>query len=166
MPERWLWWMVKISCRMAARSMLPLRPLRRPTHRTPRATKRLPRSGATLRRLTSMRGGGRKHRNPGIPQGSPNESIAAVYFAAGRHHTADGGDLVGGLRGLPAVARFGVTPSRLPNHSGADLLSGRQSGRYGFLGDRAAGAPVWPGSRPESDDFDKLLWQLDHHAAV
>jgi len=31
---------------------------------------------------------------------------------------------------------------------------------------RPARTPVWPDSRPEPDDFDKLFRQLDHHSAI
>ena len=43
---------------------------------------------------------------------------------------------------------------------------GRQPGRHGLVGHRAAGAAVRPGAGPEPDDLDQLRRQLGHHAAV
>src|SRR6185436_20486799 len=43
---------------------------------------------------------------------------------------------------LSAATGFGPSPSRLPHHSGAHLLSWRESGRDGFFCHRAIGAPI------------------------
>src|ERR1700722_6422680 len=55
-----------------------------------------------------------------------DESFAAVYFTAGGDHAPDGRHPVGGIRGVPATARFRATASRLPHDTSADLLSGSQ----------------------------------------
>ena len=49
-----------------------------------------------------------------------------VHPAAGRHHPADGGDPAGRHRRLPVPAGLRPARGRLPDHPGADLLSGRQ----------------------------------------
>src|SRR6266478_5800256 len=95
-----------------------------------------------------------------------DESVTAVYSAAGRHHAADGrrpSRLVGRL---PAFARLGIAASRLPDDSGENLLSRRQPGGHGLLGDRASGAPVRPEPWSEPDDLHEFLWQLHHYASV
>ena len=101
-----------------------------------------------------------------MPEEMRDESVTAVYFAAGRDHAPDGRHSAGGLRGLPPASRFRSSAGRLPHHSGADVLSRRQPGRDGLLGHRAARAPVRPDSRPEPDDLDELLRQLHHHSAI
>src|SRR6266700_2439564 len=95
-----------------------------------------------------------------------DESVAAVHSAADRHHALDGRRATRGLGGLPTVAHLGFAPGRLPNHSGANVLSGCQSGSHGLLGHRAARAPVRPNSWAESDDLHEFLRELDDHSAV
>src|SRR6266567_4563187 len=111
------------------------------------------------------------HHNPEIrPAASGedrrDESVAAVHSAADRHHALDGRRATRGLGGLPTVAHLGFAPGRLPNHSGANVLSGCQSGSHGLLGHRAARAPVRPNSWAESDDLHEFLRELDDHSAV
>src|SRR5216684_3065843 len=137
----------KISCKTAVRSIPPL-------HRRQRQTRGTPTQGSSPRRSRAT------------PQGRSNESIKAVYFAAGGHHIADGGDFAGGLCRLPAIARFRPAASRLPHNPGANVLSRGQPGRDGVFGDRASGAAVWASARAEPNDLDELLRQLAHHAAV
>src|ERR1700722_3343906 len=95
-----------------------------------------------------------------------HEPVTLIYSSPGRDHIADGGRVAGGLGGVYAVAGVGAAGSRLPNHSGGDVLSGRRSGCDGVVGDFAFGAAVWPGSRPEPDDIDEFVWQFGHHAAI
>ena len=71
------------------------------------------------------------------------------------------GVLLAGFVGLQATARLGAAGSRLSHHSGAHLLSRRQSGGDGVVGDGAAGTPVRPGARPQADDLDELVRELD-----
>src|SRR5437660_11145095 len=70
-----------------------------------------------------------------------DEPVAAVYSAAGCHHTPHGGSHSGGLGRLPAIAGLGSAASRLPHHSSANVLSRRQPRGHGFFGDRAARTP-------------------------
>ena len=46
------------------------------------------------------------------------------------------------------------------------FLSGGESGRDGFVGDGATGAPVRPGAGAAADDVDQLRRAVGHHAAV
>ena len=73
--------------------------------------------------------------------------------------------LVGGVAYLPA-AGLRAAAGGLPDDSGADVLSGGQPRRDGFVGDRALGAAIRPGAGPEPDDVDQLRRQLGHHVAV
>src|SRR4029077_10791154 len=157
------WWSTgKTNCKTAARSIPPRRRRPRPAHRTPTGSS--PRRSRSRRK--AARGNGPTLRSKATPPGRLNESIQAVYFAAGRHHTVDGGDFAGGLRRIPATARFRAAASRLPHHPGTNVLSLGQSGRDGVFGDRAARAPVRTGARAEPNALDELVRQLDHHPAV
>ena len=72
----------------------------------------------------------------------PHESLAAIHPSSGRYVSADGCDLSGGRRGVPAASGVGAAGGGLPDHSGAHLLPRCQSGR-GCLGrDRSPGAAV------------------------
>src|SRR6266436_5733681 len=150
------WWssMARTSCRMTVK-WLP-RPLAvilvraaRPQRRPPAKPRHNPET------RPAARGEDRR-----------DESVAAVHSAADRHHALDGRRVTRGLGGLPAVAHLGIAPSRLPNHSGTNVLSGGQPGSHGLIGHRAARAPVRPNSRAESDDLHEFLRELDDHAAV
>src|ERR1700736_1796435 len=125
--------MDKTSCKTAAKLIPPRRPRHLQTRRTPTAANSLRRSRAP-RRVGPARGGAPKLRSRVTPQGSGNESITAVHFAARRHYIVDGGDFAGGLRRIPAVAGLRVAASRLSDHPGANVLSGRQPGRDGVGG--------------------------------
>src|SRR6266478_1442767 len=153
----------KTSCKTAARSTPA-------PHRRPRQTRRTPTQGSSPRRSRARRKAAHGNvltlRSRATLQGRLNESIQAVYFAAGGHHIADGGHFVGGLCRIPATARFRPATSRLPHHPGTNVLSGSQPGRDGVFSDRAAGAPVWAGARAEPNDLDELLRQLDHYSPV
>ena len=74
--------------------------------------------------------------------------------------------LLVGDRRLQAVAGLGAAASRLSDDPGADVLSRRQPGRDGVVGDRAAGTAVRTGAGPEPDDLDQLRRELGHHAAI
>src|ERR1700719_3595876 len=165
MPATWSWSTDKISCKTEAKSALARR-LRLRQHPKTQTQRYNPRHRNRAIRNKAPRVAARKLRNKATLRESRNEHIQAVYFTAGRHHIDDGGDLAGGLRGLSAVAGLGAATSRLPDHSGADLLSRCQPGRNGIVRDGTAGAAVWPGSGPESDDVDELVRQFDHHAAI
>src|SRR5579871_198796 len=97
---------------------------------------------------------------------APNESVSAIYSAAGCHQPADGGHFARRLCRVPATAGVRVAAGGLSHHSGAHVLPRRQSRRDGVFYHRAAGAPVRTNPRIESDDVDELLRKLDRHAAV
>ena len=83
----------------------------------------------------------------GVSAPPRNEPVTPLHPATGRHHPVDGGDPGRGPDRLPAVAAVGVAGSRLPDHPGADVLSGRQPGGH-HLGDHgAAGKAVRPDAR-------------------
>src|SRR5713226_1823458 len=153
----------KTSCKTAARSIPP-------PHRRQRQTRRTPTEGSSPRRSRATRKPARGDvptlRSRAILRGRPNESIKAVYFAAGRHHIADGGHFAGGLCRIPATASFRLAASRLPHHPGTNVLSRGQPGRDGVFGHRAPRAAVWASAGAEPNDLDELLRQLDHHAPV
>src|SRR5579859_1142283 len=67
-----------------------------------------------------------------------DESVSAVYSAAGRHYAAHGGRPPGRICGLPSASGFRTSASRLPNDSNPDLLSGCQPRRSGLLGHSSA----------------------------
>src|ERR1700687_5390945 len=119
----------KISCRTAAKS-IPAPHRQRQTRRTPTQDSSPRRSRATRK---AARDGVPMLRSKAPLQGSRNESIQAVYFAAGRHHIADGGGFAGGFCGVPSVAGLCFAASRLYDEPGANILSRGQSGRDGFL---------------------------------
>src|SRR5260370_7049553 len=79
-----------------------------------------------------------------------DEPVAAVHSAADRHHALDGRRATRGLGGLSAVAHFGFAPGRLPNHSGPNVLSGRQPGSHGPFLHPPPAPPVRPTSSPDS----------------
>src|SRR5882724_1357926 len=127
--------MARINCRMGPRSIRASRAVRMAraaVHLLPRLL-RVPRKPEVPRRA--------------MPEEHRDESLTAVYSAAGRHHPADGWRPPHWLGCLPAVADLRVTASRLPHDSGTNVLSGCQPGRDGFFGDGAAGAPVRPDSQ-------------------
>src|ERR1700676_3562654 len=95
-----------------------------------------------------------------------DESFPAVYSAASGYHTADGGNRVGGDRGIPATAGFRAAASGLPNHTGFDVLSRRQSGSDGVLGNCPSGTRLRANPRPAANDLDQFLWQFHHHPAI
>ena len=74
--------------------------------------------------------------------------------------------LLAGHRRLSAAAGLGAAAGRLPDDPGRHVLSGREPGRDGVVGHRAARAPVRPDAGPEADDVDQLRRQLGDHAAV
>ncbi len=82
-------------------------------------------------------------RAPGGRSGSSaHESLPAIYPAPGRNLSADGCDLSGGRRGVPAASGLGAARGGLPDDPGAHLLSRSQSGRGCLRRDRSAGAAV------------------------
>src|SRR5271168_2367028 len=95
-----------------------------------------------------------------------HESVADFYSPSGGHSVAHGGHHAGGVGGVPATSSLRPAGSRLSNHSGDDVLSGGKPGCDGVIGDRAIGAAIRPGTRPEPDDLDQFVWQFGHHAAI
>src|ERR1700756_5726530 len=102
---------------------------------------------------------------PDIGQ-SLNESLSHIYFAAGSHDLADGRDHAGGPLRLPLSAALGLARGRLSDHSGPDLLSGRQPRRDGLIGYRPARGAVRPNAGPQPDVLDELSRRLGHHPAI
>src|SRR6266404_1173120 len=146
--------MVKISFRTEQRS-IPARPAVR----------------TALAAAVPLRLPPKARRNPGDLREARledlrNESVSAVYSAAGRHHSSDGRRPTGGLGGFPAIAYFCFAPGRLSHYPGTNVLSGRQSRSNGFIGHRSSRAPVRPNSRLESDDINEFFRELDDYAAV
>src|ERR1700742_174989 len=101
-----------------------------------------------------------------VPPGKRVESVSPLYRSARGHCTADGRDPGGWPCRLHHTACFRVAGSRLPYHSGADLLSRREPAGDVVGCDGASGATVWPGSRALTNDFDQFRWQFGHRAAV
>ena len=95
-----------------------------------------------------------------------HEPVRPVHPPPDRDVAADGGAAAGRRRRLPATAGLGAAGSGLPDDSGGDVLSGREPGRDGVGGHRAARASVRTGARPEADDVDQLRRGVGHHAAV
>ena len=95
-----------------------------------------------------------------------HESVSAIHSAAGRHFAADGRNSAGGHRRLLSAAGFGAAGSRLPDDSGAHVLSRRQPGRDGDHRHGAAGTPVRRDAGPQPDDLDQRRRRLGHRAAV
>src|SRR5260370_31930911 len=152
----------RISCKTAAKS-IPA------PHRGRRPTRGAPPQGSSPRRSRARRRaarGVRTLRNGATLPGRPNESIKAVYFAAGGHHIADGGHFTGGLCRIPSTARFRPAASGLPHDPGTNVLSRGQPGRNGVFGDLAARAAVWASAGAQPNDLDELLRPLDHYATV
>src|SRR6267143_5615405 len=146
--------MARTNCRTGPRSILALRPAQ--IARVSALRLRLP------PKVLHKPGAPRK----GRPEDLGDEPVAAVHFAASRHHSPDGRRPPGGLGCLPPIAHLRVASGRLPYDSGANVLSRRQSGRHGLLGYGAPRAPVRPDPWPEPDDFHEFLRQLHHHAAI
>src|SRR5580704_1584473 len=99
----WWSWTDRTSCRMEARSMLEIRRADRRIHKGNKRkikTKRRARFRRLLIVLRTQRCPRAKARN--------NESIAAVYSAASCDDPLNGRHPACGLRGLQAIADFGV----------------------------------------------------------
>src|SRR5713226_3478728 len=113
--------MARTNCRMEPRSI----PAPRPARMVQVAARRL---RLPLKAI---------HKPGAPPRATPedprDESVAAVHFAAGRHHTLDGRRTTRGLGRLPPIADLGAASSRLPHDPGANVLSWRQPGSHGFL---------------------------------
>src|SRR5712692_11844472 len=90
-----------------------------------------------------------------------DESVTAVYSAAGRHHPLDGRRPSCWLGGFQAIAHLGVAAGRLPYDPGANVLSRRQPRSNGFFGHGSSGAPIRTDSWLESDDLHEFLRKLD-----
>src|SRR5206468_2233810 len=71
--------------------------------------------------------------NPEVPG---DESVSAVYSAAGCHYVAHGGRCTGRLGGLSPVAGFRPAAGRLSHDSGTNVLSRWQPGCNGVFGHR------------------------------
>src|SRR5580692_2897826 len=94
------------------------------------------------------------------------ESFSTIYSAAGRHIVADGRDSSGRHGGVLSVAGVRASGSGLPDDSGDYVLSGREPGRDGLGGDRAARAAIRAGARTAANDLDELERMLGDRAAV
>src|SRR5271170_6786546 len=94
------------------------------------------------------------------------EPLSPIYSAAGSHVPADASDSACWILGLHATAGFCIARGGLPHHTGGDVLSGCEPGRYGFGRNRTARETVWAGAGVESDDLDELRRKLDHRFAV
>src|ERR1700682_402187 len=153
--------MVTINCRMAARSTLLLLAGCLAEFRTV-ATREL------QGRLFRLRSAARTLvlHQPASLQVLRDESVTAVYFAACRDHSVNGRRSPGWFRRVSPIAGFGAAPSRLPHHSGADVLSGRQPGRGGFSRHCTPGASIWSNPRSQPDDLHEFLRELHHYAAI
>src|SRR5947199_2345397 len=118
--------MARTSCRMGPKSILAL-----PVARTARA--------AALRphRLPKVRRNPEDLRRARLEE-PLDESVAAVHFAAGRHHAPDGRRPSRGLGRLPPITDLCSASGRLPHDSGANVLSRIQPRIYGFVGYRSA----------------------------
>src|SRR6185369_1074037 len=81
----------------------------------------------------------------------PHESIQRLYPPPGRHRPTDGGDHAGRARRTAFSAAVRAARSRLPDHPGADVLSGREPGCDDVVGDGTARAPVRADAVAEPD---------------
>ena len=95
-----------------------------------------------------------------------HESFSDIHCPAGSHFAVDGRDPAGRRRRLQAIAGVRAAGSGLSHHPGDHVLSGRESGRDGIVGYRAARTPVRPGARTAADDLHQLRRQLGHHARI
>src|SRR5690349_11584245 len=160
--------MDKTNCKTAARSIQA-----RPRHReqagrvlTPASRPRRSPATRSPAIYEMVRGSVRRFRSRIALKGSADESIQAVHFAAGLHHVVVGGDFANRFCRVPATACFRASTGRLPHDSGTNLLSRREPGCDGVIGNRAARASVWPSPRTEPDDLHELLRKLAHYASV
>jgi hypothetical protein len=96
----------------------------------------------------------------------PIESIPSIYPAAGSHGFADGRNPSDRAGWLYPTACLRTAGSRLPDDSGADVLSGSKPDGDGDDCDRAAGAPVRRTAGLEPDDLHQLRRHVCHRAAV
>ncbi len=119
--------------------------------------------GAAATNLNPSQGKARRGRRT---RGKSSEPFAPIHSQADCDIVIDARDFAGRNRGLQTAAGVGSARSGLPHDAGGDLLSGREPGRDGFRGDRAARAAVRTGSGIESDDFDELGRLVCHHAAI
>ena len=147
----------RTSSRMAARS--------RP--RFPAETIAALKPRATPRRQVQAR---LHRRRPILPAANPevpgDESVAAVYSAAGCHHAAYGCCLASGLCGLPSAPGVRASASRLSNHSNSDVLPRSEPRRGGLFGYRPARATVRSDPRLKPDDFHQFVRKLSHHSPI
>ena len=79
--------------------------------------------------------------------------------------------LMAGLLLVGAVAYKQLPVSALPQVDYPtiqviDVLSGREPGCDGVVGDGSARTAVRAGAGPEPDDVDQFVWQLGDHAAI
>lgn len=100
----------------------------------------------------------RLRRNPDASDASNTwwRAVTAVYSAPGRHHIIYDRDFTGRDYRLPRLAGLGPARGRLPNHSGGDALPWSEPGCRDIVNYRAAGTPVRPDVRPETDGLPKL----------
>src|SRR5713101_696832 len=137
--------MARTSCRMAARSF--------PTSQG----EPLGQVADPVRSLAAVAPHAREVRPAPSPEDPRDESLTAVYSAAGSDHAPDGRRPSGWLGRLPAIARLCLASRRLPYNPGANVLSRSQPGRYALFGNRSARAPARTNSRTEPNEFHELL---------
>src|SRR5215469_6771005 len=94
------------------------------------------------------------------------EPFPHFHPPAGRHLASHGGDPARRYRRLSLPAALGAAAGRLPNHSGADLLSGREPGGHDLGSHGAAGGAVRTDAGAQPDVLDELGGRLGHHTAV
>lgn len=110
----------------------------------------------------------RLRRNPDASDASNTRwrAVTAVYSAPGRHHIIYDRDFTGRDYRLPRLAGLGPARGRLPNHSGGDALPWGEPGCRDIVDYRAAGTPVRPDVRPETDGLPKLGGRIGHYLAI
>ena len=99
-------------------------------------------------------------------EGKLDEPVPNIYSPAGGNSFAHGGHCACRGGGIYAVARFGIAGGRLSDHSNYYVLSRRQPGCDGVLGDRPARATIRPGTGTPTDDLYQFGWLLSDHLAV
>ncbi len=167
-PATRSWSTAPTSCATAPRSTCARRPI--PTRHPPAPALRRPMAkrpaGDDDRTAARSRIAARKTTVRNKTTDRSNESVATVHHAAGCDHAADDRHHAVRPAGVPIPAGRRPARGRLPDHSGADLLSRRQPRRDDVVGDRAAGGAVRPDAEPQPDEFDQFGRRVGDHAAV
>src|SRR5713226_1641205 len=146
--------MARTNCRMEPRSI--------PTRQTVRMVRAVVRELRLPHKVRRKRGA----RQRAVLEDLRDESVTAVYSAAGRHHPLDGRRPSCWLGGFQAIAHLGVASGRLPYDPGSNVLSRRQPRSNGFFGHGSSGAAIRANSGLESNDLNEFPRELDDHAAI